>query len=426
MEGVTQKKLAKSQMFFEVTLTPEVFADAEKKALKAITEQVEVKGFRKGKAPEDMVRRHVGDAKILEEASYQAIDKAYADIMKEYNVHAVGQPKVEVKKAAPGNPFVFTITVAVYPEVSLPDYAALAKKSAKDLEVPAVKDTEVKDAITWLLKSRRKEVLVTRPAQKGDFVEVDFEARQAGVKIEGGESRNHPLVIGESKFIPGFDAQCEGMQAGEEKKFALQVPKDYGHEAWRGRTLDFTVKMNAVYAVELPELNDEFVKSLGAFADVAALEKNISEGLHHEKEREQKEKFRNNVVEVIAKKADMEIADILIDQEVRKMVSEIEHNVKDGGLDFDTYLTHIKKTRGEIEKDLRAQAETRVRVSLVLAEIAKKENITASQEEVDVRVGDLLRQQQEYSGVDIELLNNYVSGIIRNEKVFALLEQKAL
>jgi len=422
MEGVTQKKLAKSQMFFEVTLTPEVFADAEKKALKAITEHVEIKGFRKGKAPEDMVRRHVGDAKILEEASYQAIDTAYADIVKEYAIHAVGQPKIEVKKAAPGNPFVCTITVAVYPEVKLPDYAAIAQKFSKDLEVPAVKDAEMKEALEWLRKSRRKEVLVTRPAEKGDFVEVDFEARQAGVKIEGGESRNHPLVIGESKFIPGFDAQCEGMQAGEEKKFSLQVPKDYGHEAFRGRSLDFTVKMNAVYAVQLPEINDEFAKSLGSFADVAALEKNISEGLHHEKEREQKEKFRNNVVEAIAKKADMEIADILVDQEVHKMIADIEHNVKDGGLDFETYLTHIKKTRAEVEKDLRVQAETRVRVSLVLAEIAKKENISASEEEVDVRVRDLLRQQEAYSGVDIELLNNYVSGIIRNEKVFALLE----
>lgn len=423
MEGVVYKKLAKSQVFFEVTISPEVFAAAEKKAVQRIGELVEVKGFRKGKAPEDMVRRHVGDAKILEEASYEAIDTAYADIVKEYKIHAVGQPKVEVKKVAPGNPFVFTITAAVYPEVTLPDYASIAKKFAKDLEVPEIKNEEVKEAIEWIRKSRRKEILVTRPAQKGDFVEVDFEARQAGVKIEGGESRNHPLVIGESKFIPGFDAECEGMQAGEEKKFTLTVPKDYGHEAWRGKALDFTVKMNAVYAIELPAITDEFAQSIGAFADIEALEKSISEGLRHEKEGQQKEKFRNNAVEAIAKKADMEIADILVDQEVRKMMADIEHNVKEGGLDLETYLTHIKKTRAEVEKDLRVQAETRVRVSLVLAEIAKKENITVSQEEIDTRVQHLLRQQQEYSGVDIELLNNYVSGIIRNEKVFELLEK---
>lgn len=422
MEGVVQKKLPKSQVSFEVTVSPEAFVEAEKKAVKHIGEHVEIKGFRKGKAPEDMVRRHVGDAKVFEEASYEVIDDMYAKIVKEYDVHAVGQPNVEVKKAAPGNPFVFTITVAVYPTVTLPDYASIAKKFAKDLEVPAIKDEEVKEAVEWIRKSRRKEVLVTRPAQKGDFVEVDFEARQAGVKIENGESRNHPIVLGESKFIPGFDTNLEGMQAGEEKQFTLKVPKDYGHEAWRGKALDFTVKMNAVYAIELPELNDEFVKSIGAFDTIAALEKSISDGLHHEKEEKQKEQFRNNAVEAIAKKADMEIADILIDQEVRKMMADIEHQVKEGGLELDAYLVHIKKTRAEVEKDLRVQAETRVRVSLVLAEIAKKENIVADEEEIDTRVQHLLRQQEAYSGVDIELLRNYVSGIIRNEKVFALLE----
>ncbi len=216
---------------------------------------------------------------------------------------------------------------------------------------------------------------VSRPARQGDLVEADFEILFGGMKIEGGESKNHPITLGEGKFIPGFEDGILGIVASEEKTFSITAPKDYAKENLRGKMLDVKVKINAVYEITIPELTDEFAKSLGYFETTQALKDNIREELRVEKEKAEKERVRNLLAQKMAEKSEIDVADILIDQEVNKMIMEMETNVKQHGADFEQYLATLKKTKNDLKKDFRGPAERRVRISLVLSEIAKKENV---------------------------------------------------
>ena len=427
MEGVIYKKLPKSQASFAVIVPVEELAQAERGALKRLAENLAVNGFRKGKAPEDIVRQHIGGAGVLEEASRDVIEKKYIEILKTHEIKPLGHPNIEVKKIAPGNPLEFTITVATHPLFALADYKAIAKKLAGEMmKAVTVEEQEIQDALEWLQRSRKKEVLVARPAQSGDKVEINFETRQAGVKIEGGESRNHPLVIGDNKFIAGFEDQLVGMQAKAEKKFSLTVPADYAKENLRGKALDFTVTMNAVYAVETPPLDDAFAQSLGKFENMEAIKTNIKEGLQKEKEEAQKEAYHKKLAEEIAARSGIEIGDLAVAQEVESMIHEFKHNVEEHGFDFDTYCINIKKTRDDLKKDFTTQAEIRLKVMFALVAIAEKENIAPLEEEVEERFQRVARQRamEGHAVENNELLRRNVFGIIQNEKVFALLESR--
>lgn len=421
MEGVVYKKLPKSQVSFEVTVSVEELARAEHGALARMAANLEVKGFRKGKAPEEIVRQHIGTAGVLEEASRDVIEKKYIEILKTHEIKPLGHPSIDVKKIASGNPLIFTITVATHPSFALVDYFAIAKKYAGEMVKPVtVQEQEIQDTLAWLQRSRKKEALVARPAQRGDKAEINFETRLAGVKIEGGESRNHPLVIGDNKFIPGFEDQLEGMQAREEKKFSLTVPADYAKENLRGKVLDFMVTMNEVYAVELPPLDDAFAHALGKFENMEAIKTNIAEGLKKEKEDAQKEEYHKKLAEEIAARSGIEIGDLAVAQEADNMIHEFMHNVEAHGFDFDTYCINIKKTREDLKKDFTKQAEMRLQVMFALAAIAEKENIMPTEEEVEERFQRMVRQRagEGHTAENNELLRQRVFGMIQNEKVF--------
>ena len=366
----------------------------------------------------------MGKEKLFEEASYLAIDKAYKALFKEHALDPVGQPKVEIQKLAVGNPLEFTITVAVHPDVTLPDYRAIAGKALAEKKAPEVKKEEIAETIEYVRKSRRKEVLVAREARMGDLTELDFEARIAGVKLDGGESRNHPLILGESKFIPGFEENIIGMKAGEEKTFSVTVPKDYYQEQLREKILDFTVKVNGVYELALPELNDEFAKSLGAFETLVALEESVKGNITKDKETKEAERVRRTFAEELAAKATIDVPDMMVDQEVGTMIAEMRQNIEREGANFDSYLMGIKKTTDDLKKEFRTQADTRVRIALCLKEIAKQENIALDEKEVQLQAAQALARydEAEQSRIDKTLLAQYVSGIMKNEKVFALLE----
>lgn len=424
MDNVQIKKLPKSQVHFEIALPEEHVLALLPEASGIISQKIEIKGFRKGKVPQDVLEKHVGKERLFEEASYLAIDKAYKTLFKEHALNPVAQPKVEIKKLALGNQLEFSITVAVRPDVTLPDYHAIAKDALAEKKELEAKKEEINETIDYVRKSRRKEVLVTREAKTGDLVELDFEARNAGVKIEGGESRNHPLIIGESKFLPGFEENIVGMKAGEEKTFTIIVPKDYYQEILREKVLDFTVKINNVYELTLPELNDEFAKSLGAFESLTALEDNIKENIVKDKEIKEKERLRKIFAEKLADKTTIDVPEVLVDQEVNTMIAEMRQNIEREGANFDSYLMGIKKTTEDLKREFHKQGDTRVRIALCLEEIAKKENIVLDDKEVQTQADQTLAryEEAERTRIDKKLLAQYVSGIMKNEKVFTILE----
>lgn len=318
----------------------------------------------------------------------------------------------------------------------LANYKGLKVKRNK-LEV---EESEVKKALDYLQNSRAKIITVNRPSRKGDRAEIDFEVRHNRVKIENGTSKNHPLILGQGRFLPGFEKELEAMKPGQEKEFSLKVPANWTDSKIANKNLDFKVKMNLVQERELPTLNDEFAKSLGSFDSLTALKQSIRQGLLKEKEIKEKERIRIELIERIAQDSEMEIPDSLIEQEIEKMLAEFKTSIASIGLDFEKYLKEInpspsaeggrvKKTIEDLKKDWQGQAEKRVQISFCLKEIAERENIKVSDEEVKERINEDLKHypniKEVEKNIDLLTLKEYTEGVLRNEKVFQLLEQEA-
>lgn len=420
------KNLPKSRIEINFELAAEEFEPFVEKAAATLSQNVKIEGFRPGKAPRDLVEKKVGQSALYEEAAELAVRKTYVAAVLEKNLNVIGRPEIQILKLAPKNPFNYKAVAAVLPEIKLPDYKTIAaetKSRAKPAEVP---EKEINEALEYLRKSRAKNSAADREAKTGDFCEVDFEARHGGVKIEKGESKNHPLVIGDKEFVPGFEENLVGMKSGEEKTFSVKTPDDYFKKEYAGKVLDFKVKMNAVFERILPEMDDEFAKGLGKFENLEALKKSVKEGLLAEKEKKEKDRLRMEILEKIAEKTEMELPDILVESEKEKMAHELEHSVERFGLNLETYLAQIKKTADDLKKDWQKDAEKRAKAALILREIAAKEKLAPTEEEIAEKINETVKYYQSAEEaakkIDSAAVRDYIAGQLKNEKVFEFLE----
>jgi len=427
--------LPKSEAEVLVILPFPEFEPHVKQAAVSISESVDIEGFRKGKAPYDIVKQRIGEQAIYERAAEIAIRKVYPKVMEKLiaeekekgkKFFPIGRPEVIITKIAPGNEFEFKTKIALLPDVGLPDYRAIAKKTISDKKEVFVSDEEVEKTVGWLRESRAPLITVDRVAKTGDAVEIDFGVRHGGVKIENGDSRNHPVVIGKGRFIPGFEDELAGMKAGDEKSFSLVAPKEWHEKNLAGKNLDFKVTMKSVQERQVPDLTDEFVKSLGKFENVEALHANIREGMKKEKEDKEAQRIRATIIADIAKKAEIEVPEVLVQTELEKMFDELKANIESMGMKWDDYLSHIKKNPEELAKEWRGDAETRVRSALCLRAIADTEQIEVAEAEIETRANQYLQQfasrEEAQNKIDPGALRDYTIGILRNEKVFELLE----
>jgi len=418
------KKLPQSIVEITVEVPQSEMAGFWDLAAQKLAENLAVKGFRPGKIPRDIVEKTVGAEKFFNKAAELAAEKTYREIVKENNLEPIGPPEISILKISPADDFGYKLKVAVLPEVVLPDYKALVKSMAPKSQ--KVEPREVEDALKWLRSSRAKISEVQRAAKNGDLVEIDFEIRLAGVKIENGSSKNQPLILGENHFVPGLEENLVGMKAGEEKEFSLKIPDKFWKKNLAGKTVDFKVKMGLVKERELPEMDDDFARTLGNFESLAALEKSIREGLLEEKETKEKERFRMEMVDKIAAKIQWDLPEVIVEAEVHKMFHELRADIESHGLEFDDYLAQIKKSVPELEREFREPARRRVKIALTLRALAKAEKIEPAREEVEEKMNEVLKMYADVKtaekDVNLPELYERVSGILINEKVFAYLE----
>lgn len=431
-------KLPKSQIEIDVTLPPDEFKPHAEQAAVFISEEAVFEGFRKGKAPYHIVKDKVGEGKIYERAAEIAIRKTYpaalqnavhdlkADKNDEEEIIPIGKPDIMVTKLAAGNPFEYKAKIALLPFVTLPDYKTISLCILPEKQMSETSDEEIQKAIQWIRESRAPVVTVDRPAKMWDLVEITFEIRHAGVKLSQNDSQNHPLVIGKNVFLPGFEEKLIGMKTGDQKNFTLSAPQDWREKSLAGRALDFTVTLKLVQEKQIPELNDEFVKSIGTFVSVDSFIKSVRDGILREKEEKERSRIRGKIIEDIEKNSVIDVPDALINAECDKMISDFKQNVIQMGMKWEDYLLHIKKTENNLMGEWRNEAEKRVRASLCLRKIAKKERIEPSLQEIEERTNQYLRQfetpEEARRAIDLEGLKEYSKSIIRNEKVFTLLE----
>ncbi|MSU54799.1 MAG: trigger factor, partial [Candidatus Staskawiczbacteria bacterium] len=271
------KKLPKSEIEIQFELTAEEFEKHFQKALEHLKSHVKVDGFRKGKVPAKMVEEKVKPEELLMEAGDIAVKAVYPKFVEENKLEPVGDPEVQITKIAKGNEFLFTVKVAVLPEITLPDYKEIAGQiKAGSIEVT---EGEIQETIDYLQKSRAKFTTEDRPAKDKDFVEIEYSNKD----INGGKAIKDRFILGNGGFLQDFEQNLIGMKAGEEKEFKAKFPDNTPRKDLAGKNADFKVKMLSVQKMELAPVDDEFAKNLGAFDTLVALKENLKEGITLEK-----------------------------------------------------------------------------------------------------------------------------------------------
>jgi len=418
------KDLPKSQKEIEVEVSVEEMRNYVEQTVKKISREIKIDGFRPGKIPAEVIEQRIGKTEIYQGAGELAINKTYSKIIKENKLEVIGQPKVDVTKIASGNPLEYKIVLTVLPQVKLGDYTKIKGKLKKE----EIKNERVESELKKIQKSRAKFITTKEPSAKGDRVEIDFESRLGGVKIEGGESKNHPLIIGENKFVPGFEENLIGLKENEEKKFNVVFPNDYYKKELAGKNIDFKVKMKLVQKVELPKLDDKFAQKLGNFSSLENLRASVKEGLEIEEENKARDELREKIVDQILANSEMEVPDLLVEHELDSMVGEMENNVVRTGIEFEKYLENLKITRDSLRQGWREKAKRKVKLNLVMREINKKEKIKIDEEKIKERIDLMLKSysnQEELKKIDPRRFREYVEEIMIKEKIFKMLEEIA-
>ncbi|MBI2637624.1 MAG: trigger factor, partial [Candidatus Sungbacteria bacterium] len=380
-----------------------------------------------------------GEFALYEQAAKICIERQYLEILGNLAdgkldsegvdgeiVEPIGQPEIAITKLAPKEDLEYTITLSAIPSMKLPDYKKIASAVVKTKKTASVSDKEIEDTLSSIRQSRAPLITVSRPAEKGDVVEIDFETFDGEKKLNGIESKHHPIAIGEGKFIPGFEDNLIGVSAGETKSFNLKIPADFQDIALAGKDVMFKVIAHIVEERQIPEPTDEFAKSIGQFSDLAALKKSIAEGIAMEQESKERDRIRMEIVGEIARKTGAELPDLLIERELAKMESELKSGVERMGLNFGDYLLNIKKNVEELKKEWQKDAEKRVMSGLILRAIAKIEHIEPTMEEAQTEADRFIMNSglapKELKKIDKDQLFEYARGVRRNEKVFEFLE----
>jgi len=425
--GVEIKKLPKSRTEIKIKLSGEEFSPYLNIGAREISKTLNVPGFRLGKAPFKIVEEKVGWGRILDEAAKIALDQTFYQIIKEKKLEVLEKPEAKVQKLSKEG-LEATVEVSFLPVVQLPLWWKIVKAEPKNkIEV---KENEVEESLKYLQKSRAKFIRKSKAAQKGDLIQIDYEIRRGGVKIENGDIKNQKFILGEGKFLPGFEENLVGAKDNEEKEFSLNVPADFWKRDLRQTILDFKVGIKGVFKVELPQTNDEWVRTLGKFDNLSHLKNSLREGIKIEKEEAERKRWENKVLEKISQEAKIDLPDVLVEKERNQMIKNFKTRVEEMGISFEDYLSQLKKPLKDLEKDFLPEAEKRVRILLSLYQIAKEEKINVNEEEVKEEISEILKK---YPTITRDLedkekevnLKAYLRENILQRKVIRLLVLKA-
>ncbi|MDD5738711.1 MAG: trigger factor [Candidatus Pacebacteria bacterium] len=409
------KKQSKTKVEIDFELSWEEFEVYYQKAINKISQGVSLDGFRQGKAPKDIVEQKVGDFKILEQAGEIALQENYLKIVKENNLEVIGPPQIEIKKLAKDNEFQAKIKLSILSEVDLPDYQKIVSKIEK--KKSKVEDQEIEETIKWIQKSRANMQEVEKGAVNGNWVEIEYQSPQ----IENNKLLEDSFILGEAKLIPGFEQAIEGMKKGEEKEFSAVFPKDYYHKELSEKKADFKLKIKAVKTMDLPELNDDFAKTLGNFESFEKLKENIKEGLGLEKENQSKEIWKDDVLKAISDEIKVEMPEILVLSEKERIMHHLEHEAEHLKISFEDYLKRIQKTKEQVENEAMERAIQGVKNYLILKEIGKKESIEVLEKDIEEEINKILASYPQTNFKEID--KESVKSVLYNNKVFSALEK---
>lgn len=387
-----------------VKLTIEVPAEEVEKALNTAYQKqknsISVPGFRKGKVPRAMIEKMYGVEVFYEEAANTLMQESYPAAVEESGVDVVSRPTVDVVQIEKGKAFIYTAEVAVKPEVKLGEYKGVTVTKANTKVTAA----EVKEALETERNKNARTVSVTRAAKLGDTVMIDYEGSVDGVPFEGGKAENSPLELGSHSFIDTFEDQLVGHKAGDEVDVNVTFPEQYHAADLAGKPALFKVKVNDVTTKELPKLDDEFASEVSEFETLAEYKEEVKKQLEEKKANEAKRDQEDEAIAAIVEASEMEIPEAMIQTQCEDMVNEFAQRIAQSGLTMEQYMQFSGQTVQGLMDQVRPEAETRIKTSLVLEAIVKAENIEVADEEVDAE----LEKMAGMYGMDVAQLKQYM------------------
>ena len=421
----TTKAAEKSTVKIKMTFTADEWKDAVNKAYLKLRGRFSVNGFRKGKAPRNVIEHAYGKGVFYEDALNILFGDNYGKIIDKNaeKFTVVGDPDVSVDSLSEEEGVVMTAVVPVKPEVTIETYKGMKIKEY----AYNVKDEDVEAEVQKLLdRNARKVDVEGRAAANGDIVNIDFVGTVDGVKFDGGEAQGFDLTLGSGQFIPGFEDQVVGMNVGETKDVNVTFPENYQAEELKGKPAVFAVTLNKIQGKELPELTDEFIKDATGSETVDAYKAKTKERLEQQAKRQATDATENSILEAIAEKATAEIPQAMIDTEVDNLVKKFEYQLMYQGLQLKDYLQFLKVTEEEFKKNYEEQAKKNVLSQLIISQIIKEEKIEATDEEVDAKIAEqaasVEKSAEEYKkGMDPRQVD-YIKSDIVITKLFDFLK----
>ena len=377
-----------------LTIPKEDVEQGMKHAAEHLAQNTKIDGFRPGKASYDVIVKRFGEMKVLEAASEELIRTAFVKAMLEENLETVGSPYFDVVSMAPGNDMVITAEIALYPHVT--KLADIGKLSVKRNDT-SVKPEAIAQAKKDLALMQTKEVRAPKDTQlkKGDKAVVNLTMKKDGVVLEGGEGQDHGIYTAEPHYIEGIVDKIVGAKEGETRTFTLKFPEDHYQKHLAGKDVDFEVIVNEIFHLEAPKMDDEFAKTVG-LTSAKELEDKLNENLKIENDREEEGRLDKEVLDAVAEgSAFEEIPDLLLNQEIEKMIHELKHQITQQGMDFDQYLNGINKTPTQLKLDFTPTALKRIKVGIVLKELAKANDIKADEKKIDEELDKVAEQYED-------------------------------
>ncbi len=348
------------------------------KTLAELKKDLKVSGFRPGKMPDAIAERNLGENYVQSHVAEAVVMQAYSQAVIAEKIETIDAPQIQLKKFVPYSELEFEATAPIMPSIKL---------DPKNLIVPEpeikIAQSEVQTALDNLATQMAKRTASDGSAKSGDEVKIDFEGVRDGQLVEGAAAKNQTIKIGENKFIPGFEDNLVGLKKGDEKSFELTFPKNYGHKDLAGAKVTFKVKIHEVTKVELPKLDDKFAQSVGGFKTLSDLKADIKKSLEASKADQQRKDYEDKVLANAVNKVEFTAPASLVQQQIDRLNQEVNNNLSASGLTLEQYLKIQGKTKEEVDKEIKDEANKRVKIAILVRQIVAENKLVVSEEELE-------------------------------------------
>ncbi|MDO5556398.1 MAG: trigger factor [Clostridia bacterium] len=424
MNVKVEKTENNNEVKMEITLEAQKFEDSIKTVFNKNSKYFNIPGFRKGKAPYQIVEKTYGAQIFYEDAFNEIAGVAYEQALKENEIEAVSKPEIDLVQIEKGKDLIFTAVVQTKPEVTLGKYKGI---EIKKIEYNVSDEDVEKELNSMAEKNARLVSIENRPVESGDITIIDFEGFVDGEAFEGGKAENHELTIGSNTFIPGFEDQIIGMKLEEEKEINVKFPEEYFSANLAGKDAMFKVKLHEIKKKEMPEINDELAKDISEFDTIEELKKSIKEKQEEQNKSKAKYETEEEVIKAVCDKSKVEIPSGMIEIEIDNMAKDIEARLSYQGMKLEQYLKMMNKTMEDFRNESKEQAENAIKSRLVLEAIAKDAEIKVTEEEISNKIKEMAESygKKEEEVKDNPELVKYVSENLKTEKTIEFLVENS-